>query len=86
MKSKPSDDSFSRDEIAIMVARLTPSHPHWIETGGEISKKRWDKKRCTYQARFRKGTFFARSHLSIWQILVFANLWVMNVDLNIIGK
>ena len=24
-KSKPSDDSFRRDEIAIMVARLTPS-------------------------------------------------------------
>ena len=40
----------------------------------------------TYQARFRKGTFFARSHLSIWQTLAFVNLWVMNVGLHIIGK
>ncbi len=57
-----------------------------LKLGVELEKKKREKKRCTYQARFRKGTFFARSHLFIWQILVFVNLWVMNVGVNIIGK
>lgn len=39
-----------------------------------------------YRTRFRQGTFFGGSHLSLHQIAMFVNLWADNVPLEFIIK
>ena len=39
---------------------------------------------CGGHVRFRKGTFFAGSHLSYFNILAFAHLWAEGVQLQVI--
>ncbi|CAF4294374.1 unnamed protein product [Didymodactylos carnosus] len=51
-----------------------------------ISKPKQKPSKCNYGASVRKGTFFARSHLSLFQICGFVHLWVHNSELRVIEK
>ncbi|KAF0746580.1 DDE Tnp IS1595 domain-containing protein [Aphis craccivora] len=48
-----------------------------------VNKK---KVRCDFKQSIRKGTFFEKSHLSIYRIVMFAYLWTENVSLSFIKK
>jgi len=51
----------------------------WIDK----SKK---KMKCDFQQSIRKFTFFSKSHLSVYQIVMFAYLWAEQVSLEFIRK
>lgn len=51
-----------------------------------VSNNKKAPKKCDTRVSFRSGTFFARSQLTIQQILGFVNLWVDNVQLKVIAK
>ncbi len=42
--------------------------------------------KCGQTQEFRKGTFFEHSHMSIFQILGFAHLWMQKFPLNVIRR
>lgn len=44
------------------------------------------KIRCDFKQSIRKDTFFNKSHLSIYQIVMFSYLWTENVSLSFIRK
>lgn len=44
------------------------------------------RKACGKHVNLRKGTFFAKSKLQLWQILGFLVFWVQSVCLNVICK
>lgn len=44
------------------------------------------KNKCDYYQSIRVDTFFHKSHLSLYQIVSFAYLWLENVSLSFIGK
>jgi len=48
-----------------------------------ISKK---KVRCDFKQSLRKNTFFHKSHLSVWKIVIFSYLWTENVSQLFIRK
>lgn len=41
--------------------------------------------KCNHKQEVRKGTFFERSHLSVFKILGFVNFWVKKVSLVVIA-
>ncbi|KAF0691177.1 DDE Tnp IS1595 domain-containing protein, partial [Aphis craccivora] len=45
-----------------------------------------DKMKCDFQQSIRKFTFFSKSHLSVYQIVMFAYLWTEQVSLEFIRK
>ena len=49
-----------------------------------VALRRQSLKKCNAKIRFRTGTFFERAHLSYFQILGFAHLWVLGVPLRVI--
>jgi len=53
------------------------------ETSIDKSKK---KVKCDFQQSIRKFTFFSKSHLSIYQVVMFAYLWTEQVSLEFIRK
>lgn len=50
----------------------------------KISERKQKAVACGGHVRFRKGTFFAGSHLSYFNILAFAHLWAEGVQLRVI--
>jgi transposase-like protein len=47
---------------------------------GKILQSKKAPKPCTYRHSYRTETFFAGTHLQIWQILAFIDLWVKKVE------
>ncbi|CAI6352645.1 unnamed protein product [Macrosiphum euphorbiae] len=53
----------------------------------EYTATRKQKKvRCEYTQSLRKNKFFCKSHLSLYQIVIFSYLWVENVSLEFLSK
>lgn len=48
-----------------------------------VSKK---KVRCDFRQSIRKNTFFEKSHMSIWKLVLFSYLWTENVSQSFIKK
>lgn len=47
-----------------------------------VSKNKQKKLPCGFKVSIRTGTFFEKSHLSIYQILVFCFMWIKNMPIN----
>jgi len=51
-----------------------------------ITTRKRKKVRCEHVQTLRKNTFFCKSHLSLYQIVIFSYLWVENVSLKFLSK
>ena len=54
------------------------------QCNNKISKNKQKAENCGFRVRFRKGTFFAGSRLSYFNILAFAHFWAEGVQLRVI--
>jgi transposase-like protein len=57
----------------------------WVCTANIVQKKKKPKK-CRYSRSYRTNTFFAGTHLDLWKILGFIDLWLKKVQLNHISS
>ena len=48
---------------------------HLLNTSFCIDGKMWRCSKCKAKVSIRRGSFFEKSHLQLWQIFAFTNLW-----------
>ncbi|RWS01208.1 putative transposase-like protein, partial [Dinothrombium tinctorium] len=53
---------------------------------GKVHEKKKKPKNCKVTQRLRTNSFFAKSHLELWQIYSFVNLWLRKVPLLTIAE
>lgn len=53
---------------------------------GKIIKQKKAAKKCNFSISYRHGTFFAGTHLELWQVLGFVDLWLKKMQLNHISS
>ena len=72
-----------RCEGALALNKCKEDGWRW-QCNNRISKHKQKAEKCGLCVRFRKGTFFANSHLSYFNILAFSHLWAEGVQLRVI--
>jgi len=58
-----------------VVCRVCGQPASLINTGDHADGKRWSCRGCGWRQAVRYGSFFAGSHLSLWQITVCMYMW-----------
>lgn len=72
----------------LMVEVKDTSAPDGLKwrCNGKIVRNKKKSKACTYRRAYRAHTFFDGTHLELWKVLGFVDLWLKKMQLNHIGE
>lgn len=73
---------------SIMRENIDPSIVDGLrwKCNGQIKKNKKKVKMCHTSRSYRYGTFFEGTHLPLWKVLGFVDLWLKKVQLNLISS
>jgi transposase-like protein len=74
------------DSLMVVHTDATTADGLVWRCNGKIKKDKKAAKKCNAKQSYRHCTFFEGSHLKLWQILGFIDLWLKSVQLNHIAS